>query len=106
MIELCDIKDLDHASAREFKHDGRSVFVLNWQGEYFAYLNHCPHAGWPLNFLPDGFFNADKTLLQCSNHMAMFRPETGECISGPCGGSYLTPIPLTLMETTICIELD
>ena len=64
-------------------------FVVRWQGSLYAYENVCPHAGHPLNFRPDGFFNPDRTLLICSSHGAVFAPDSGDCVAGPCAGECL-----------------
>jgi naringenin degradation protein FdeD len=64
-------------------------FVLRWQGEVFAYENVCPHAGHSLNMTPDGFFDRHRSLLICSSHGAMFEPQTGACVVGPCAGAAL-----------------
>jgi nitrite reductase/ring-hydroxylating ferredoxin subunit len=64
-------------------------FVVRWSGQLIAYENKCPHAGHPLNFKPDGFFNLDQSLLLCSSHGAVFEPGSGECVAGPCAGSCL-----------------
>lgn len=104
MIELGDIENLPHAHGREFSLGQNAVLVVNWHGEFYAYLNRCPHAGWPLNLQPDQFFNVDKSLLQCSNHMAMFSPETGLCVAGPCAGGHLTPVDIGVMGTKAYIK--
>jgi nitrite reductase/ring-hydroxylating ferredoxin subunit len=64
-------------------------FVVRQQGEVYAYANVCPHQQHPLNLKPDGFMSPDKTLLICSSHGALFKPETGECVGGPCLGQQL-----------------
>ncbi|MGI9290294.1 MAG: Rieske (2Fe-2S) protein [Gammaproteobacteria bacterium] len=64
-------------------------FVVRWQGQLHAYKNFCPHAGHPLNFKPDGFFNLDQSLLICGSHGAVFTPENGKCVGGPCPGLQL-----------------
>lgn len=98
MIELCEESVIAEAEAKEFNLPTRQgeqrILVIKWKGQLLAYLNSCPHAGWPLNFQPDAFFNPDKTRIQCSNHMAMFDPATGACDSGPCVGDHLTPLNL------------
>jgi nitrite reductase/ring-hydroxylating ferredoxin subunit len=35
---------------------------------------------------PDGLF------LVCRNHGAVFKPEDGRCVAGPCEGESLTPL--------------
>ena len=62
-------------------------FVVRAGAELRAYVNRCPHAGHPLNLLPDRFFTPDG---------ALFEKLTGYCVAGPCAGRSLTPVPLAL----------
>jgi naringenin degradation protein FdeD len=59
-----------------------------------GYVNRCPHAGHPLNLLPQRFLTADGTLIVCASHGALFEKSTGYCVAGPCAGRSLTPIAL------------
>ena len=59
-----------------------------------GYLNRCPHAGHPLDLLPQRFLTADGTLILCSSHGALFEKSTGYCVAGPCAGRSLTPVAL------------
>ena len=92
-----NVADLGDPDARAFGVGGgveegdwpfRGV-VVQRGGEVFAYANVCPHARHPLDMLPDDFFNQDQTLLRCASHGALFVPETGECLAGPCVGERL-----------------
>ncbi|ACF14995.1 Rieske (2Fe-2S) domain protein [Chloroherpeton thalassium ATCC 35110] len=58
--------------------------LINYHGDFHAYLNVCPHAGIPLDTVDKGIFNADGSYLICRKHWALFQPETGICVSGPC----------------------
>lgn len=98
---LCSTADFQQNDAREFEVDGVSIFLVNWHGAWHAYQNNCPHANWPLNFQPDEFFDADKQFLQCSNHMALFDVETGECQAGPCVGDRLTKLELVVRDDQV-----
>jgi nitrite reductase/ring-hydroxylating ferredoxin subunit len=69
-------------------------FVVRAGAHLWAYVNRCPHAGHPLNLLPDRFLTPDGTLLLCSSHGALFEKLTGYCVAGPCAGRSLTPVPL------------
>jgi len=72
-----------------------SVFVVRSEaGRLSAYENFCPHAGGPLNLLPDRFFSRDGDHLMCTRHAAKFAPETGECVHGPCVGASLHALPI------------
>jgi nitrite reductase/ring-hydroxylating ferredoxin subunit len=87
------LQDISEPGALEFRVGDRDWpfrgFLVRWQGQLHAYENVCPHAGHPLNFKPDGFFNIDESLLMCSSHGAVFAPDSGECVAGPCAGSCL-----------------
>ena len=41
------------------------------------------------------------TNIVCSWHGALFEPETGDCLAGPCVGRGLTPWPLGVVDGTI-----
>ena len=54
-----------------------------------------PHVPIPLDrFGDDSFHTSDGRYLACHNHGAIFEPETGHCVSGPCEGDSLREIPL------------
>ena len=38
-------------------------FVVNFDGRYHAYVNRCAHAGTPLDWWPNEFFNDDGRLI-------------------------------------------
>ncbi|PYO28195.1 MAG: hypothetical protein DMD86_16745 [Candidatus Rokuibacteriota bacterium] len=71
--------------------DGRAVagFVVNHDGRHYAYVNRCPHAGTPLDWWPNEFFTEDGRRLICATHGAVFEPDTGLCVEGPCPGARL-----------------
>lgn len=81
-------------------------FVVHWLGRWYAYVNHCPHTGVNLNWLPDQFFDNGNQFIQCSLHGALFKPESGLCIRGPCVGDTLVQLPLVTVNGKICIELS
>ena len=68
-----------------------------------GYVNRCPHAGHPLNLLPDRFLTPDGTLLLCSSHGALFEKLTGYCVAGPCAGASLTPVPLEVKSGYVLV---
>ncbi|MBA2780372.1 Rieske (2Fe-2S) protein [Billgrantia kenyensis] len=76
--------------------DGRNAFLVRVHGRVTAWLNLCPHQGMPLN-LPEGdFLEAGGELIQCGMHGALFLPETGECVFGPCQGRFLQPLAISV----------
>ena len=64
-------------------------FVLHSGDAVFAYANVCPHARHPLDMLPDVFLVPDGSMIRCGSHGALFAPESGECMVGPCVGASL-----------------
>jgi nitrite reductase/ring-hydroxylating ferredoxin subunit len=95
---VCRVTELDAHGVRAFTVGGGDWplrgFVVRSGAHLRAYVNRCPHAGHPLNLLPDRFFTPDGALLLCSSHGAMFEKLTGYCVAGPCAGRSLTPVPL------------
>jgi len=68
-------------------------FVIRTRGTLHAYINRCPHTGTTLDWVPGRFFSDDGELLLCQTHGALFAPDSGTCLSGPCP-TGLTPLPL------------
>jgi nitrite reductase/ring-hydroxylating ferredoxin subunit len=68
-------------------------FVIRFSGKLYAYLNRCPHNGSPLDWVPGRFFSEDGDVLFCQTHGAMFAPDSGICLAGPCPRG-LTPLPI------------
>ncbi len=97
---VCRLTELDAHGVRAFTIGGGDWplrgFVVRAGAQLRAYVNRCPHAGHPLNLLPDRFLTPDGALLLCSSHGAMFEKLTGYCVAGPCAGRSLTSVPLTV----------
>ena len=68
------------------------IFVVKFDDRLHAYRNKCPHLGIELEWLEDQFLDTEKRFIHCSTHGALFLIETGECVSGPCQGDYLSPV--------------
>jgi len=83
----------------------RHIFIIR-QGETFhAYENRCPHTGVSLDWQPNQFLDLSNTLIQCSNHGALFRIEDGLCIYGPCVNRYLTSISSRIEDGELTVLL-
>jgi nitrite reductase/ring-hydroxylating ferredoxin subunit len=80
----------------QLEDNGKTVagFIVNHRGRHYAYVNRCPHAGTPLDWWPNEFFTEDGRSLICATHGAVFEPDSGRCIEGPCPGARLEPLPL------------
>jgi nitrite reductase/ring-hydroxylating ferredoxin subunit len=79
--------------------------IVKKGGEFFAYANVCPHRRHPLDLVPDAFLTDNGNQIRCASHGALFVPETGECVAGPCVGFGLLVLPSWLAQDgTICIR--
>jgi naringenin degradation protein FdeD len=74
-----------------------AIFVIRWQGALHGYRNSCPHVGTPLDWPENRFFDSSGRYLMCGTHGAVFRPEDGFCIEGPCAGRSLVQVALKVV---------
>jgi nitrite reductase/ring-hydroxylating ferredoxin subunit len=100
-VRLCALAEIAEPGARGFRfRDGDRMFagfVVRSEGKVLGYVDSCPHAGWALAMFDDRYFTRDGRHLLCTGHAALFRPEDGVCVSGPCVGDRLTPWPITIL---------
>ncbi|MBI1777681.1 MAG: Rieske 2Fe-2S domain-containing protein [Proteobacteria bacterium] len=105
MSLLCRLDDLPEGATRGFaveREDHRTaIFLVNWAGVVHGYVNSCPHVGTPLDWLPDRFLSPDDSWIMCATHGALFRPEDGFCIAGPCAGLSLERVKLSIVAGEI-----
>ena len=90
------------------RSDGNEVeiFIVNWQGTPRAYVNACAHMQLALDWRAGLFFDNTNQYLICSTHGALFRPEDGYCISGPCAGLALQSIDIVLLDNSVALAKD
>ena len=94
---LCALDEIEDGDAKGFTlDDGRDVFVVRDGAAVFGYLNSCPHQGTPLDWTPDKFISEDSGLILCATHGAQFEIADGLCVTGPCEGDRLTPVPVAV----------
>lgn len=79
-------------------------FVVRRGDDVRAYVNHCPHAGFPLNWTPDGFLAPEAPLILCVMHGALFEIDSGECVAGPCPGQRLRSLPVHVRRGYVMLE--
>lgn len=95
---LSDARPLEEGAGTRFSVivEGlqRDAFVVRYRGRLYAYLNTCRHELLNLDFGDAHFFDGDYDALVCCHHGARYRPENGECVSGPCEGGRLTTLAL------------
>jgi nitrite reductase/ring-hydroxylating ferredoxin subunit len=69
-----------------------TVLVGRVDGSLRAYANVCRHTAIPLDARGGtslGVMTEDGANLFCDSHGAVYRPEDGLCIMGPCAGTHL-----------------
>lgn len=108
-VELCDIDRLPEGTSRGFSVQGGEgpvdLFLVRDFDGIHAYLNSCPHTGGPLDWVPDQFLNLDGDFIQCATHAALFRIDSGECVSGPCAGQSLAALPVEVCGGKVFVAL-
>ena len=107
---VCALDDLADPGARGFTCGSGDWplrgFVVR-RGELVrAYVNHCPHAGHALDLRPNSFLTQDGALILCSSHGALFEPERGLCIAGPCSGASLRALPVRIVAGYVLLADD
>jgi nitrite reductase/ring-hydroxylating ferredoxin subunit len=104
---VCRLADLEQHAARAFTIGAGDWplrgFVLRTGGQVHGYLNRCPHAGHPLDLIPGRFLTADRLLILCASHGALFEKSTGLCVAGPCPGRSLTRVPLEVRSGLVML---
>jgi nitrite reductase/ring-hydroxylating ferredoxin subunit len=105
---ICPLHELGEPGARGFTMgEGEwplRGFVVRRGGTVRAYVNHCPHAGFPLNWQPDQFLATHAPVIRCVMHGALFEIETGDCVSGPCLGQGLQPLKVTVRNGYVLLD--
>jgi len=83
----------------------RSVLVGRAGAALVAYANVCRHQAVPLDFGMDTAMADDGLHLLCHQHGALYRPEDGRCVAGPCKGEALVRLGVTADESGLAIDL-
>ncbi len=91
-------------STRSVTLEGRNLLLVRHQGELYLYDNLCPHAQENLDPMGGSVSSDSGDLIHCQHHGAEFLVKTGECVSGPCLGEYLTPVPFTAVGGHIYLD--
>ena len=108
--DLCALQDIEDPGSRGFEIDcGMAtplrLFVVRKGDVLAAYYNRCPHTGAPLEWRPNQFLDLDDSFIQCAIHGALFRPEDGYCLRGPCAGQSLEPLGLDVVDGRVRLRL-
>jgi nitrite reductase/ring-hydroxylating ferredoxin subunit len=107
MHHLLATKDLPPGKAYGFEIDIQPViegFLINRHGQIHAYQNACPHTGVTLNWAPHQFMDVSEQFIQCGLHGALFVPESGLCVRGPCLGQSLKRLSIRIIDEQIYLD--
>jgi nitrite reductase/ring-hydroxylating ferredoxin subunit len=106
---LCRADTIAEGKGRSFRlGEGAhqlAVFVIRSGGALRGFVNSCPHMGTPLDWLPDRFFDRAGEHLLCGTHGALFRPEDGQCVRGPCLGKRLASLAVAVEDGVVVLDL-
>ncbi len=98
-VRVCSAEELLEGGAGvrfEIEQRGATIaaFAVRFRGRVFGYINRCAHVPIELDWNHGEFFDSSKLYLICSTHGALYEPETGRCVGGPCRGRRLEPVTL------------
>jgi nitrite reductase/ring-hydroxylating ferredoxin subunit len=104
---IARVDELEQGSVKKFwlicqkyRLDG---FLINYRGTFYAYLNRCRHMTTPLDFVRYQFFTEDGRYLVCMTHGALYEPDSGLCVEGPCKGLSLYPLPVIVDKGEVLV---
>ena len=111
MIPICPSADLLEGGRGvrfplvEYGRSGTG-FVVRYHGAAYAYVNRCAHVPIELDWVEGEFFESSGLYLMCATHGAIYDPQTGHCLGGPCRGGRLHAIAVLEYEQTIFWQPD
>jgi len=82
------------------------AFAVRFRGVVRAYVNECRHQATELDWNPGEFFDAERLYLICATHGALYQPDTGMCIEGPCRGARLATVAVCEREGGVYCSED
>lgn len=102
---LCRLEDITDGEGRRFeKGDEENIFVVRQGDRVYGYVNSCPHASSPLDWMENQFMSLDKSHILCATHGAEFRIEDGFCVLGPCRGESLKPVAVSVRDGAVVLD--
>ena len=86
--------------------DDTTGFVVRYNRGAHGYLNRCAHVPIELDWAEGEFFESSGLYLMCSTHGAIYTPDSGQCVGGPCRGGRLRPIVVVEKDGQIFWQPD
>ena len=105
VAQLQDIPDGGASAGSVDTADTALALIITRRGDQVSvFLNRCPHTGVSLDWVPGRFMDADNRFLQCAVHGALFRPDDGYCIAGPCAKQALTSLEAAVVDGEVRVK--
>jgi nitrite reductase/ring-hydroxylating ferredoxin subunit len=106
---ICSSWDLEEGGRGvrfRIRHQGeeKPAFVVRFEGVCRAYLNQCAHVPVELDFREGEFFDESGLYFVCSTHGALYAPESGACMGGPCNGRGLIPLEVVEIDGEVFVR--
>ncbi len=106
-VILCRLDDIPDGGTRGYPDTDPATIVLVRSGdEVRAFENRCPHTGAPMEWRRHQFLSFDDYHLACGIHGALFRPDDGFCVAGPCSGASLMPVTVRVVDGCVLLDTD
>jgi nitrite reductase/ring-hydroxylating ferredoxin subunit len=80
------------------------AFAVRYCGKVYAYLNRCAHIGIELDWNAGEFFDESGLYLICTTHGAIYLPDSGECVDGPCRGRRLQRLDIEERDGSVYLK--
>ena len=107
--KACSLSELKKSRSYGFEimvhGQEKRCFLVYHNNQVYSYLNHCPHTGINLDWMPHQFLDSNNELIQCATHGALFNIEDGFCIRGPCVGDKLHKVNNVILDDIIYLIL-
>ena len=81
-----------------------ACFVIAYDGQVYGYVNSCPHRGTELDWQEGEVFEETGLYLMCATHGALFEPDSGLCVGGPCLGARLRSVAITVLGSDVVLD--
>ena len=103
-VRICAAEELVDGGAgvrcaARFGNDDVVVFFVRYDGRAYGYLNRCAHVPMELDWAEGQFFESSGLYLMCATHGAIYVPDTGKCVGGPCRGGRLRSVQVEERDT-------
>lgn len=81
------------------------ALVVRWRGAVCGYINRCAHAAFPLDW-KGRVLEKSGRFIMCPKHGAIYEPDSGRCVGGPCTGGTLTALDVQEHDGSVWLVLS